>query len=137
MESEEKQDKSLEVFKSFDIKKCDALMKSKKGLKNKKKLEAFVSKMNMLLSSIQKDELKKYDVNVVKFVCETIEHILVERNSGDLKKAIAIEVLKPYFDDNEDLVSKFIELVIDSIVKSTCFTRTRNCICNFFCLCIV
>ena len=124
-------DDVLKTFKEFDVSKCEALLLSKKNLKDKKKLEEFIKKMNSLLNNIEKNELK-YDDNLTKFVCETIEHIFTDRKCGDLKKSIAILILKPYFNDDEELIGKFIELILEKITKSTKFSRIKNKIGGFF-----
>ena len=80
---------------------------------------------------IEKNDLK-YDDNLTKFVCEAIEHIFTERKCGDLKKSIAILILKPYFNDDEELIGKFIELILEKITKSTKFSRIKNKIGGFF-----
>ena len=128
----EQQEKQLQAFKEFDIKKCETLLKAKRDIKNKKKFDDFEKKMNALLSSIDKQELKKYDEKLVLFVIETIEHIFIQKKCGELKKMIAVIILKPYFDDNEPLIEKFIELTLEKIVKSTMWTRNKNRVCNFF-----
>ena len=127
----EEKDDVLKTFKEFDVSKCEALLLSKKNLKDKIKLEEFVSKMNSLLNNIDKKGLK-YDNNLTKFVCETIEHIFTERKCGDLKKSIAVEILKPYFNEDDELVSKFIELILEKITKSTKFSRVKNKVSKFF-----
>ena len=133
MEEEEKKiHDQLKAFDHFNVKKYETLLKAKRNLKDKKKLDEFAVKMNALLTSIDKQEFKKYDQDLVKFVCEAIEHIFCKRKCGELKKAIAIEILRPYFDDNEPLIEKFIELMMEKIVHSTMWTRNKNRVYNFF-----
>ena len=120
------------AFKEFDVKKCNVLYSTKKNLKDMAKFKEFVTKMQTLLKSIDRDELKKYDENLVEFVCETVEHVFTQRGCGTLKQEISVEILKPFFDDNVELVAKFIELMLPKIVRSTKYTRVKSAVYNFF-----
>ena len=120
------------AFQEFDVTKYEALKNAKKTLKNKQKNTEFVSKMRHLLKSIDVSELKKYDTNLVLFVIETVEHVFTKRGSGDLKKAVSVELLMPFFDDNEALAASFIELLLRDMVHSTLLSRSKNKVAKFF-----
>tara|TARA_B100001059_G_C17631520_1_gene474672 strand:+ start:261 stop:743 length:483 start_codon:yes stop_codon:yes gene_type:complete len=120
------------AFKEFDVKKYAALKNAKKLMKDNTKNADFVCKMRNLLKSIDMTELNKYDENLVKFVIETVEHVFINRKSGEIKKSISIDLLAPYFDNNKELTGKFIELLLRDITKSTLFTRSKNRIMKFF-----
>jgi len=120
------------AFKEFNVKKYAALKNAKTTLKNNTKNTDFVQKMRNLLKTIDMTELNKYDENLVKFVIETVEHVFIKRKSGEQKKRIAIELLSPFFDKNDELTSKFIELLLRDIIKSTMLTRGKDKILKFF-----
>ena len=122
----------LELLKKHNISKCDILTKTKRNIKGKLKFDEFINMMNTLLSNIDKNELTKYDHNLVLFTIESIEHVFTEKKSGDIKRAVVVEILKPYFNDDTDLVIKFVELLLPKIEKSTWYTRHRNIIKSFF-----
>lgn len=120
------------TFKEFDVNKYAALRNAKKTLKSNNKNSDFVQKMRNLLKTIDMNEMKKYDENLVKFVIETVEHVFTSRKCGETKKRISVELLAPYFDNNPELTGKFIELLLRDITKSTMFTRGKNKIMKFF-----
>lgn len=126
------------VFKNFDIAKCDVLKQTKQNLKTKAKIEEFVSKMKSVLDTIDKDGMKKYNIEIVKFVIESAEHVFTKPKSGDIKKSVSIEILKSFFDDNEELIERFIDMGLKDIEKSTRWTRARNFffrVAQVVCLC--
>ena len=74
----------------------------------------------------------KYNENIVAFVCETIEHVITKRKSGKQKEKIVVEILSKYFNYDDVLVKKFIQLVLPRITKSNVFRRVRNRLNKFF-----
>jgi len=120
------------TFSEFDVTKYEALRNAKKTLKHKHKNAEFVGKMKLLLKTIDVSELQKYDDNLVKFVIETVEHVFTKRRCGELKKSVSVELLTPYFDDNEVLAGKFVEMLLRDIAHSTRLSRGKNKIAKFF-----
>ena len=131
----EADEKNLSLLKQLDLKNCDVLKNTKKNLKGKLKFNTFIENMNNILKSIDKEQLKsknKYDLQLVQFACQAVEDVFTEKNSGDIKLSAVIEVLKSFYDDNEDLIKTFVEISLKKIHHSTIYRRNKNKINNFF-----
>lgn len=106
-------------------------MKGFKNLRNNMKREAFLKEFVKsgieALEPYQVDEDTRYDSEIVKFMCQSVEDIFVKYNKqGDEKKKAVVEICKKYFDDNEVLVSKVIEQVLPFIHRSTFWRRNKH-----------
>ena len=128
----EADEKNLSLLKSMNVKNCDVLKMTKKNLKGKLKFNTFIENMNNILKSIDKEQLKKYDLELVKFCVQVAEDVFTEKGSGDIKLSAVIEILKSFYDDNEDLIKTFVEISLKKIHHSTIYRRNKNKINNFF-----
>lgn len=131
--------KALEILKSMDYKDFEFLILTKKDVKNKLKIKDLIVKMNTILDVVKECGMEQYDKNVVKFVCQTIEHTIVKghlfEKTGNEKKEVALCLLKPLFNNDAVLVERFIDLALKEISHSTVVTRNKQRAskwCSFF-----
>ena len=94
----------------------------RKNIKTKDLEEQFIIKVSEMLSVIDKKDVK-YNEECVKFVCECAELYFLDKGCGELKLRVVTIVLMPYFNDDEELIHKFVQLCINAIRKSNILRR--------------
>ena len=100
-----------------------------KGFKMNVKKDLIISKIKEALSAYEFEE-KKYNTEIVLFVCQCVEDLLAKPKSGKDKAEIVKAVCAEYFDGKEELVMMVIDLIYGKIVKSTFYRRNANKIRN-------
>ena len=63
-----------------------------------------------------------YDTDIIMLVCEIAENFFIERGMGEIKRECVIKSCLKYFDNNEKIIDKFIDLVLPNIEQ----VRTRR-----------
>jgi len=123
--------KSVNPFEQITLDPPDINFKNLKGYKNKEKeyklnmkKTAIVDHINNALS-IYTDEEKKYNTDIVIFVCQCAEDLITTSKSGKLKSEVVMKVCAKYFDDKEDLVMVIINLMYEKIVKTSLTRRNK------------
>ena len=114
-----------------------------KGFKEKAKQKASdikkqqaIEELNKALEFFSVNELR-YNHSVVQFASQIVEDLYGnERNSGDVKRQIVMEVCKKYFNDDLQLVCSILELVYPTIIKTTWYRRNKLKFRNFFFGCL-
>jgi predicted SprT family Zn-dependent metalloprotease len=123
--------KSVNPFEQIVLDPPDINFKNLKGYKNKEKeyklnmkKQAIVDHINNALS-IYTDEEKKYNTDIVIFVCQCAEDLITTAKSGKLKAEVVMKVCAKYFDDKEDLVMVIINLMYEKIIKTSLARRNK------------
>ena len=123
--------KSVNPFEQIVLEPPDINFKNLKGYKNKEKeyklnlkKQAIIDHINNALS-IYTDEEKKYNTDIVIFVCQCVEDLITSAKSGKLKAEVVMKVCAKYFDDKEDLVMVIINLMYEKIVKTSLARRNK------------
>ena len=123
--------KSVNPFEQITLDPLDINFKNLKGYKNKEKAyklnmkkQAIIEHINTTLN-IYTDEEKKYNTDIVIFVCQCVEDLITTSKSGKLKAEVVMKVCSKYFDDKEDLVMVIINLMYEKIVKTSLTRRNK------------
>ena len=123
--------KSVNPFEQIVLAPPDINFKNLKGYKNKEKAyklnlkkQAIIDHINNALN-IYTDEEKKYNTDIVIFVCQCVEDLITTSKSGKLKAEVVMKVCAKYFDDKEDLVMVIINLMYEKIVKTSLVRRNK------------
>ncbi len=123
--------KSVNPFEQIVLEPPDINFKNLKGYQSKEKAyklnlkkQAIIDHINNALS-IYTDEEKKYNTDIVIFVCQCVEDLITTSKSGKLKAEVVMKVCAKYFDDKEDLVMVIINLMYDKIIKTSLARRQK------------
>ena len=115
-----------------DLKSIEGYDEKRKFAKATLKYDEFVTGLKEVFK-IFDPKTKKYDHSLIIWVCNTAEQYFVqEKKMGAIKEKAVIEVVKQYFNDDEELVKSIIKLVMPSIKKSNMFSRAVNKVVFFF-----
>lgn len=107
-------------------------MSSIKGFTEKrKKLKMLKMKkhvMEELKSSIDIFDPNELHLNhsLVLFVAQIAEDFFNKPAQGEIKRDVVIDICKPFFDDNQELVEMVLDLVFDKIKKTTLIRRNKQ-----------
>ena len=123
--------KSVNPFEQIVLDPPDINFKNLKGYKNKEKeyklnmkKQAIVDHINNALT-IYTDEEKKYNTDIVIFVCQCAEDLITSAKSGKLKSEVVMKVCAKYFDGKEELVMVIINLMYEKIIKTSLARRNK------------
>ena len=123
--------KSVNPFEQIVLDPPDINFKNLKGYKNKEKeyklnmkKQAIIDHINNALT-IYTDEEKKYNTDIVIFVCQCAEDLITTAKSGKLKAEVVMKVCAKYFDEKEDLVMVIINLMYEKIIKTSLARRNK------------
>ena len=101
-----------------------------RDLRKQKKIEKlendFVSELSKVMKLFENDE-KKYDSQVVQFVAQLAEHFFItHKKMGDSKERAVIQVVKKFYNNDEELVRSIIKLILPLIKKTNILRRTSS-----------
>jgi hypothetical protein len=123
--------KSVNPFEQITLDPPDINYKNLKGYKNKEKAyklnikkEQIIDHINTALN-IYSDDEKKYNTDIVLFVCQCVEDLITSAKSGPLKSEVVMKVCSKYFDGKEDLVMVIINLTFEKIIKTSLVRRNK------------
>lgn len=123
--------KSVNPFEQIVLEQPDINFKNLKGYKSKEKeyklglkKQAIIDHINNALT-IYTDEEKKYNTDIVIFVCQCAEDLITTAKSGALKAEVVMKVCSKYFDGKEDLVMVIINLMYEKIIKTSLARRNK------------
>jgi hypothetical protein len=117
-----------------DVKgKLPKFRQKRKAVKHDNMQKEFVIEMQKVLKVFRVDD-DHYDHELVLFACQVAEDFFLDKKAGEIKMKCVVEAVKPFFDNNEELVKKIVELVFRDVIKSTLWRRNQTRILNFFCM---
>jgi hypothetical protein len=123
--------KSVNPFEQITLDPPEINYKNLKGYKNKEKAYKLNMKKQLIIEhinhalNIYTDEEKKYNTDIVIFVCQCVEDLITSAKSGALKSEVVMKVCSKYFDDKEDLVMVIINLMYEKIIKTSLVRRNK------------
>ncbi len=117
-----------------DVKgKLPKFRQKRKAVKHDNMQKEFVIEMQKVLKVFRVDE-EHYDHEIVLFACQVAEDFFLDKGVGEVKMKCVVEACKPFFDNNEELVQKIVELVFRDVIKSSLWRRNQTRLLNFFCM---
>jgi hypothetical protein len=119
-----------EITKSkYDMTSIKGFTEKKKKLKVLK-MKQFV--MNELKSSIDIFDVEELKLNhsLVLFVSQIVEDFFNKPLQGEMKREVVIDICKPFFNNDDQLVEMVLELVFDKVIKTTWLRRNKQRIKN-------
>lgn len=104
----------------------------RRDIKIKEMQDEFIKETKKIMCLFESDT-KKYDHKLVLYLCQLCEHHFIShKKMGKTKKLCVVEVLKKFYNDDEELISSIIELVLPQIKKSTLVSRMQSRTVKFF-----
>jgi len=118
-------------FEQIVLETPDINFKNLKGYKTKEKAYKLNLKKQLIIDHITKalniytDDEKKYNTDIILFVCQCVEDLIHAPKAGALKSEVVQKVCAKYFDDKEELVMVMINLMYEKIVKTSFMRRLK------------
>ena len=122
---------SVNPFEQITLSPPDINFKNLKGYKTKEKAYKLILKKQLIIDHINNalniytDDEKKYNTDIVLFVCQCVEDLITSSKSGPLKFDVVTKVCSKYFDNKDELVMVIINLMFDKIVKTSLVRRNK------------
>ena len=104
-------------------------IRSKAKIENKKR--EFLKETDKLLSLFDIDS-KKYDHKLVLAICQSAEDFFNKRKMGDIKLQCVVESVKRFFNNDEELVRKIIDIVFPDVKQTSKYRRIKIWLLVFF-----
>ena len=95
----------------------------RKAVKNSKEVNYWNQKINeqLKLYNIEQD---KYNIKLVRGLCQIVERYMIyDQKLGSQKKQVVLNCALKFFDNNQKLLEAVIEDQLETIVKSSTFSR--------------
>lgn len=118
-------------FEQIVLETPDINFKNLKGYKTKEKAYKLNLKKQLIIDHINKalniytDEEKKYNTDIVLFVCQCVEDLIHAPKAGSLKSEVVQKVCAQYFDGKEELVMVMINVMFEKIIKTSFMRRSK------------
>lgn len=114
---------AVEIPKSrFDLKSIKGFTEKKKQLKILRLQQNAIEELSKSFEIFDKSELH-LNHTLVQFTCQIVEDLFCKKQQGKFKEEVVLEVCKPYFNGDPELVRMVIELVFDRVTKTTMWRR--------------
>jgi hypothetical protein len=91
----------------------------------------FCEKVKTVLDLFDKEN-NQYSDSILYFVMSCVENQVLKKGSGELKKRIVIECTREYFDNNDLMISKMIDLLMPSLNQNKFIKRNGKKVIRFF-----
>ena len=137
-ECKEPDDKFESIFEkkeipliNFNVKNLDGLQDKLQKLKLCNYQADFLNEIKIILKLYTSDELK-YNAKFVLYVMQEVEKFLLKSKAGQSKKELVIECVKPYFNNDSDLVNMVIDLVFKQMSQIKFWKRQGYKLLRFF-----
>lgn len=106
----------------IDFKALKGYTEKEKKFKADIKREMIVESIKNVLASYAEAE-KRYNVDIVLFVCQCVEDLINKPKLGALKLSIVKEICADFFDGKHELVEMVVNLIFGKIVKTSFYRR--------------
>lgn len=113
----------------YDMSSIKGFSEKRKKLKLLKMKKHIMDELKGSIDIFDKNELH-LNHSLVLFVAQIAEDFFNKPNQGEMKKEVVLEICKPHFDNNENLVEMVLELIFDKIKKTTFLRRNKQRIKN-------
>ncbi len=97
------------------------------------KREEFINDCEEVLKYFKSKKNDKYDHKTLLFVMNLAEQYFYKPKSGETKLEAVLELMKPYYDDNEELLRNQIDLLLHKVEKYSMVSRYINKGAVFLC----
>ena len=91
----------------------------------------FCQKVKTVLDLFDKEN-NRYSDSILYFVMSCVENQVLKKGSGELKKRIVIECTREYFDNNDLMISKMIDLLMPTLNQNKFIKRNGKKVIRFF-----
>ena len=119
------------LFKT-DLKELQGFRTLRREIKINNALNEFIIETSKILKLFSRQE-RKYDAEIIKFVCEMAEHTFVKHEKmGHIKERAVIQTCKPFYNNDDELVRSIVSLVLPLIKKTNAVRRLQHNINYFF-----
>lgn len=127
--------KSEPSFKNLnfpELKKSSKYIDARHNVKKMVLSKEFEALVNEDLQLYDANE-NEYDAELVLHICNIAEQYFIQyKNMGAIKKQAVIQVLKPYFKNEELLLASLVEYVFPQVTKSNMLRRNSKRIHKLF-----
>lgn len=115
----------------FDLSNVKGYSQKRASIKQQLLVNDSVAELKHALSIFDPAEIQ-LNHSLVLFVAQIVEDIFTKKGSGDVKRAVVVEVCKHYFNDSDELVNMVIDLIFDKVIKTSLFRRNKARFVNIF-----
>ena len=123
---------SKTILNNTDLKNLKGFRAVRKRIKQQNMKDEFIKQVSGVLDLFDKHD-NKYEHEIIEFVCSVAEDFFIShKKMGELKEEAVIKCVSKYFNDDEDLVKKIIQLVLPNVPKTNILRRNKQRIFNFF-----
>ena len=123
---------SKTILNNTDLKNLKGFRAVRKRIKQQNMKDEFIKQVSGVLDLFDKHD-NKYEHEIIQFVCSVAEDFFIShKKMGILKEEAVVKCVSKYFNDDEDLVRKIIQLVLPNIQKTNILRRNKQRIFNFF-----
>jgi hypothetical protein len=127
-----KQEPSIKNLNFPELKKSSKYIDARHNVKKlvlSKEFEALVNEDLALYDAT----LNEYDAELVLHICNIAENYFIQyKKMGQIKKQAVIQVLKPYFKNDELLLASIVQYVFPQVMKSNIFRRNKKRLYKLF-----
>jgi hypothetical protein len=123
---------SKTILNNTDLKNLKGFRAVRKRIKQQNMKDDFIKQVSGVLDLFDKKD-NHYEHEIIQFVCSVAEDFFISHGKmGELKEQAVIKCVAKYFNDDEDLVRKIIQLVLPNVPKTNILRRNKQRIINFF-----
>lgn len=115
----------------FDLSSVKGYNQKRASIKQQLLISDSIAELKHALSIFDSAEIQ-LNHSLVLFVSQIVEDIFTKKGSGNIKRAVVVEVCKEYFNESPDLVHMVIDLVFEKIIKTSLFRRNKSRMMNIF-----
>lgn len=115
----------------YDIQKIDDLKTKLDKIKIENHQYDFSQSIKSVLNLYNDDDLH-YSENIVFFVMQEIERFLLKPKSGKHKEKVCVECCKKYFNNDENLISLVVKLLMPKLKQIKFSERQIRKVIRFF-----
>ena len=110
------------ILNSANLKKLKSYRKIRQNIKSQNDETLFINQVSEALDMLNVEE-SKYDYELLLLVMQIAENWFLKSKDGNRRKAIVILACKKFFDGNEELISKSIELLMPNLEQNKFISR--------------
>ena len=110
------------ILNNSNLKKLKSYRNLRKNIKSQNEESEFIRQLTDVLNLFDENEVH-YDPDVLVLIMQIAENWFLGKKDGEKRKRNVIIVAKRFFDNNEELVNKMIEIVLPKIKQNKYIER--------------
>ena len=110
------------ILNNSNLKKLKSYRNLRKNIKSQNEESEFISQLTDVLNLFDENEVH-YDPDVLVLIMQIAENWFLGKKDGEKRKRNVIIVAKRFFDENEELVNKMIEIVLPRVMQNKYIER--------------